>query len=88
MGGSVVDLLDRAEDHRRGALNRPAHQVPGAIAALYLREPPLGRHGLAVQAGGHVAEGQHAGQRVRRGLELVAQDVGKSAFFGFDDAQE
>ena len=25
MGGSVMDLLDRAEDHRRGALDRLAH---------------------------------------------------------------
>ena len=30
MGGSVIDLLDRAEDHRRGALDRPADQMPGA----------------------------------------------------------
>jgi len=28
MGGSVMDLLDRAEDYRRGALDRPAHRVP------------------------------------------------------------
>jgi hypothetical protein len=33
----------------------------------------------------HVAESQHAGKRVRRRLELTAQDVGKSAFVGFDD---
>ena len=70
MGGSVMDLLDRAEDHRRGALDRPAHQVPWAVAVLYLGEPLLDRHGLAVRAGGHVAVGQHAGKRVRRRLEL------------------
>jgi len=29
MGGSVIYLLDGAEDHRRSALDRPAHQVPG-----------------------------------------------------------
>ena len=52
---------------------------------MYLGEPPVDRHGLAVRAGGHVAAGQHAGQRVRRRLELEAQDVGESAFAGFDD---
>jgi hypothetical protein len=26
--GSLMDLLDCAEDHRRGALDGPAHQVP------------------------------------------------------------
>ena len=62
LGGSLVNLLDRFEDHRRGALNRPAHQVPGAIAVVYLGEPPFDRHGLAVRARGHVAASQHAGQ--------------------------
>ena len=80
-----MDLLDRAEDHRRGVLDRPAHQVPRAVAVVYLGEPLLDRHEFAVRAGGHVAVGQHAGQRIRRGLELVAQDVGESAFSGFDD---
>ena len=84
-GGLVLDLLDRAEDHRRGALDRPAHQVPGAVAVVYLGEPLFDRHEFAVRAGGHVAAGQHAGQCVRRRLELAAQDVGKSAFAGFDD---
>lgn len=59
--------------------------MPGAVAVLYLGEPLFGRHGIAVRAGGHVAAGQHAGQRVRRRVELLAQDVGKSAFAGFDD---
>jgi len=59
--------------------------VPSAIAVLYLGEPLLDRHNLAVRASTHVAEGQHAGKRVRRRLELVAQDVGESAFSGFDD---
>ena len=85
MGGSVMDLLDGAEDHRRGALDRPAHQVPWAVAVMYLGEPLLDRHELAVRAGGHVTEGQHAGKRVRRWLELAAQEVGESAFAGFDD---
>ena len=80
-----MDLLDRAEDHRRGALDGPAHQVPRAVAVMYLGEPPFGPHGLAVRAGGHVAASQHAGKRVRCGLELQAQDVGKSVFAGFDD---
>ena len=71
-GGSVLDLLDRAEDHRRGALDRPAHQVPGAVAVMYLGESLLDRHVLAVWAGGHVTEGQHAGKHVRRRLELQA----------------
>jgi hypothetical protein len=84
MGGSVMDLLDRAEDHRRGALDRPAHQVPWAVAVLYLGEPLFDRHEFAVRAGGHVTASQNAGQRVWRGIELQAQDVGKSAFAGFD----
>ena len=29
LGGSVVDLLDGAEDHRRGALDGPAPRCPG-----------------------------------------------------------
>ena len=85
MGGFVMDLLDRAEDHRRGALDRPAHQVPWAVAVLYLGEPLFDRHEFAVRGGGHVTASQNAGQRVRRGIELQAQDVGKSAFAGFDD---
>ncbi len=62
-----------------------AHQVPWAVAVMYLGEPPAGRHGLAVRAGRHVAEGQRAAKEVRRGLEFAAQDVGESAFAGFDD---
>lgn len=50
-----------------------------------LGELPFGRYEFAVWAGGHVTAGQHAGKDVRRGSELKAQDVGKSAFFGFDD---
>ena len=84
-GGSLMDLLDCAEDHRRGALDGPAHRVPWAVAAVYLGEPLLDRHGLAVRAGGHVAASQHAGQDVRRRIELGAQDIGESAFAGFDD---
>ena len=56
-----------------------------AVAVMDLGESPLDRHGLAVRAGGHVAAGQHAGKDLRRGLELKAQDIGESAFFGFDD---
>ena len=52
---------------------------------MYLGEPPVDRHGLAVRAGRHVAAGQHAGKDIRRGLELQAQDVGEPAFAGFDD---
>ena len=81
----MTDLLDGAEDHRRGALDGPAHQVPRAVAVVYLGEPPADRHGLAVGAGGHVAASQNAGERVRRGIELGAQDVSESAFAGFDD---
>jgi hypothetical protein len=80
-----MDLLDCAEDHRRGALDRPAHQVPRAVAVLYLGEPPFDPHGLAVRTGGHVTARQHAGQDVRRRVELGAQDAGESAFAGFDD---
>jgi hypothetical protein len=50
-----------------------------------LGESPFDRHELAIRAGCHVAEGQHAGKRVRRGLEFQGQDVGESAFGGFDD---
>jgi hypothetical protein len=50
-----MDLLDCAEDHRRGALDGPAQQVPWAVAVMYLGEPPVDRYGLAVRAGGHVA---------------------------------
>ena len=80
-----MDLLDGAEDHRRGTLDGPAYQVPGAVAVVYLGEPLLDRHGLTIRAGGHVAASQHAGERARRGLELGAQDVSESAFAGFDD---
>ena len=75
-----MDLLDGAKDHRRGALNRPTHQVGWVVAVMDLGESLLDRHDLAVRAGGHVAVGQHAGRRVWRSLELQAQDVGKSAF--------
>ena len=80
-----MDLLDGAEDHRRGALDGPAHQVPGAVAVMYLGEPLFDRHELAVRAGGHVAVGQRIGKLLRRRLKLQAQDVSKSAFAGFDD---
>jgi hypothetical protein len=50
-----------------------------------LGEPPIDQDELAVRAGCHVAAGQHAGKDVRGSLELQAQDVGKSAFAGFDD---
>jgi hypothetical protein len=59
--------------------------VPSTVAIVYLGEPPVDRYEFAVRAGGHVAAGQHAGKHVLRRLELEAQDVGKSAFFGFDD---
>ena len=35
-GGSLVNLLDGAKDHRRGPLDGPAHQVPGAVAMMDL----------------------------------------------------
>jgi hypothetical protein len=38
-GGPALDLLDCAEDHRRGALDGPAHQMPGAVAVMDLGEP-------------------------------------------------
>ena len=85
LGGSLMDLLDCAQDHRRGALDGPAHQVPGAVAVVYLGEPLLDRHELAVRAGGHVAASQNAGQHVWCRVKFVAQDIGESAFAGFDD---
>ena len=36
-----MDLLDGAEDHRRGAPHGPAHQVPWAVAVTYLDKPLL-----------------------------------------------
>ena len=60
--------------------------MPWAVAIVYLGEPLFDGHGLAVSAGGHVAAGQYAGKRVRRRRELETEDVGKSAFFGFDDS--
>jgi hypothetical protein len=59
--------------------------VPWAVALLYLGEPPVDRHELAIRVGCHVPAGPHAGKWVRRRLELQAQDVGESAFFRFDD---
>ena len=50
-----------------------------------LSESLFDRDELAVRAGCHVAASQHAGKRVRCRLELQAQDVGKSAFAGFND---
>ena len=52
---------------------------------MYLGELLLDRHGLAVRAGGHVTASQNAGQHVRCGIELGTQDMGESAFGGFDD---
>jgi hypothetical protein len=49
---------------------------------MYLGEPPVDRHGLAVRAGGHVAASQHAGRYVRCKVELGTQDIGESAFAG------
>ena len=46
-----MDLLDGAEDHRRGALDGLAHQVPWVVAVMYLGEPTFDPHGLAVRAG-------------------------------------
>jgi hypothetical protein len=50
-----------------------------------LGEALFDRHELAVRAGCHVAEGQHARNHLWRWLELQAQDVGESAFPGLDD---
>jgi hypothetical protein len=52
---------------------------------MYLGESPAGRHELTVRAGCHIAVGQHAGKHMRGRLELQAQDVGESAFVGFED---
>ena len=52
---------------------------------MYLGESLFDRYEFAVRAGGHVAASQHAGQRIRCRVEFVAQDVGESAFAGFDD---
>ena len=81
-----MDLLDCAEDHRRGALDGPAHQVPWAVAVpVSRRAAARPGTGWPSGAGGHVAVGQHAGQYVRCRVEFVAEDVGESAFAEFDD---
>jgi len=41
-GGSVLGLLDCAEDRRRGALDWPAQEVLWAVAVQYLGEPLVG----------------------------------------------
>ena len=43
-----MDLLDCAADHRRGAMDPPAHQVPGTVAVLYLGKPLLDRPEFAL----------------------------------------
>ena len=86
LGGSLMGLLDYcAEDHRRDALDGPAHQVSWAVAVVYLGEPPFDRHGLAVRLVGHVAVRQNAGQDARCRVEFGTQDLRESAFAGFDD---
>jgi hypothetical protein len=52
---------------------------------MYLGESLVDRHELTVRAGRHVTAGQRDGKEVRGRLELEAQDIGKPAFFGFDD---
>ena len=52
------------------------YEVPWAVAVMFLGEPLFDRHGLAVR--------QHAGQRLRRRLELQ-EGRGESAFAGLDD---
>ena len=66
-------------------MDGPAHEVIRAVTVTDLGERLVDGREFAVWAGGHVAEGQHVGQGVRRGLELESQDVGKTSFFGFDD---
>jgi hypothetical protein len=83
-----MDLLDSAEDHRRGPLDGPADEVSGPVAVMDLGESPVDRHGLAVWAGGHVAVGQHGGKDMRGRFELAAQDIGESAFSASMTAQE
>ena len=83
-----MNLFDCAEDHRRSALDGPAHQVPGAVPVMDLGKSPLGRHRLAVRAGGHVAEGQDLESLSGAELELTGQDVGKPAFLSSMRAQE
>jgi hypothetical protein len=52
---------------------------------MYLGESLFDWHEFAIWAGGHVAAGQYVGKRAWRRFELQPQDVGKSAFAGFDD---
>jgi hypothetical protein len=43
-----VNLIDCVEDHRRGAVDCPAHKVIWAVAMMYLGEPLVDGYGLAV----------------------------------------
>jgi hypothetical protein len=52
---------------------------------VYLGEPLLDPHGLAVRTGGHTAARQRARQHVWCRGELGTQDIGESALVGFDD---
>jgi hypothetical protein len=45
--GLAVNLLDCAEDHRRGAPDRPADQVPRAVAVMDLSESLFDRDEFA-----------------------------------------
>src|SRR5260370_22374677 len=41
LGGSEMDLLDCADDHRRGALDVPCHPAPLAVTDMYLSDTPF-----------------------------------------------
>ena len=82
LGGSVMDLLDCAEDHRRGVPDADLLTLDslGRSAVMYLGEPPFGRHGLAIRAGGGVCRRtEHAGQDLRSRVKLGFLDIGESA---------
>jgi len=80
-----VDVADGFQDERGGAADGAADQVAGAVAVVDLGQAVLDLDVLAVGAGGHVAEGQRVGQRLRRQDELADQGVSQIAFFGLDD---
>lgn len=47
LGGSALNLLDCAEDYRRGMPDRPPDQVPGAVPVMYLSQSPFDCYELA-----------------------------------------
>jgi hypothetical protein len=55
------------------------------VAVEYFGQAPVNVRWLAVWGGGHVAEGERVGERLGRGFELAAEDVGEVSLLSLDD---